>query len=235
MIIKEVPVEERFGDLWVELPDAITMYNSREIEAVIRKKTNSNIKRIVLNLSKTYNLFSSGLRLMLTLRKRIMFRGGDLVLVNVSASIRELLTDLNLDKVFQIFSTEVEFEVLQEDVWNQKSSQIEGEFVFLAQVENRICHITLSGEMVDGQDFSKCLQYKPQPGTDLFLIDFSSLDMIDATGSSILFDLITVIKSTGVSCRGFGAAEMVRGTLELFDVERLITFYQDEKSALAAK
>ncbi|NLG19244.1 MAG: STAS domain-containing protein [Fibrobacter sp.] len=235
MIIKEVPAEERFGDLWVELPDAITMYNSREIEAVIRKKMSSNIKRVVLNLSKTYNLFSSGLRLMLTLRKRIMFRGGDLVLVNVSASIRELLTDMNLDKVFQIFSTEVEFEVLHEDVWNQKSSQIEGKFIFLAQVENKICHITLSGEMVDGQDFSKCRQFKPQPGTDVFVIDFSSLDMIDASGSSILLDLISAINTTGASCRGFGAAEMVRGTLELFDVERLVTFYKDEKSALVAK
>lgn len=60
MIIKEVPVEERFGDLWVLLPDAISMYSCREIDAAVSKRINSSIKRIVLNLSNTYNLFSSG-------------------------------------------------------------------------------------------------------------------------------------------------------------------------------
>jgi anti-anti-sigma factor len=232
MIIKEVPVEEKFGDLWVLLPDAISMYSCREIDAAVSKKINSSIKRIVLNMSKTYNLFSSGLRLMLSLRKKINLRGGELVLVNVSAQIRQLLTDLNLDKVFKIFSTEIEFEVSHEDVWNQKNTEIETGFVFLVETEQDICHITVSGEMVSGQDFSKCEQFTPQPGIKKFIIDLSSLNMIDASGATALLELATTVNTAGTALRAFGAAEMIKETLALFGVDQFLAYYKDEKSAM---
>ena len=228
-------IEKKYGDLWVILPDAITMYNSCEIEALVRRNLTDQTKRVVLNLEKTVNLFSSGLGLMIRLKKEITAKGGTLSLVNVSRSIRDLFEGFNLEKVFSIFTTDIEFEISHEDIWDQRSMELKMGFIFVAQIENGIYHINISGEMIVQHDMTECERFRLSPEIQVYIFDLSSLEILDAHGLAVFNELTYKVCAAGAQCRCFGASDMVRETLGLFGTDRFVTFYPDEKSAIEDK
>jgi anti-anti-sigma factor len=103
-------IEKRYGCLWIVLPDSIDMDNYEKIEKTIAPELKESPKKIVLDFSKTENLFSSGLGVIVRLQKRITELGGILFLVNFSPRLKEALEAVGLDRVFKTFSSEAEFE-----------------------------------------------------------------------------------------------------------------------------
>ena len=227
----ELKIEERASYLWITLPDAITMYDNKEIEQKIGTRLRDRKDHVVLDFSHTRSVYSSGLGLMIRIRRFVTEREGTLSLVNVSEQLYEMFRALNIEKVFSIYTTDVEFEISQDDfVVGSDSATVAG-FLFVVKTEGGACRVHLSGEMNAGQDLGACTSMMPQPEIHLFLFDFSGLESIDGTGAEVLSELTKKIVAAGGVCRAYGTHEMTHEMLTLFGADTHFTFYADEKSA----
>jgi anti-anti-sigma factor len=226
----KVIITRKMGYLWVVLPDTITVDTNLEIESRIESYLQPKDEKLVLDFSNTYSLFSSGLGLMIRLRKKVAESGGLVCLVNVSRRVREFLSTLNLDRVFPIYTTDVEFEVSREDIWNSKHA--EQPFLFVAQVENGVYRINISGDMTVGCDFSMVKSFTPKHEIGIYIIDLSGLEMIDSGSAAVLFDLIERIRRQGGTCRAYGADQIIADLLTVLGIDQRVTMFPDEKTAI---
>jgi anti-anti-sigma factor len=99
-------IEEKNNALWITLPNSIDMDNYRKIEDSIAPELSKSRRKIVLDFSRTKSLFSSGLGLVVRLKKKVEQTGGELFLVNVNKKIEEGFENVGLDKLFPILSPE---------------------------------------------------------------------------------------------------------------------------------
>ncbi|MFW5775213.1 MAG: STAS domain-containing protein [Chitinivibrionales bacterium] len=95
-------IEERDGVVWIILPDSIDMDNYRRIEELIEPELTRKPLKVVLDFSKTTALFSSGLGLIIRIKKRIDELDGKLFLLCISKRLEEGFSNVGLDKVFTI-------------------------------------------------------------------------------------------------------------------------------------
>jgi anti-anti-sigma factor len=98
--------ERKQGYLWITLPDSIDMYNYQMIEDRIMPELEGALGDVVLDLSRTKALFSSGIGLVIRLNKKICALGANLAIVNVDRKIREGLENVGLDRNLAIYATE---------------------------------------------------------------------------------------------------------------------------------
>lgn len=223
-------IEHRMGSLWITLPDAISMYTSREIEKSIIGNLGDETN-VVLDFSRSHSIFSAGLGLIIRLRKAIGERGGVVCLVNVNEKTREMFLSLNLDKVLSIYATDVEYEVSRNEVWEKCSSRSFG-FLFVAQIEQYTYRINISGEMIKDSNFSLIENFIPSPEIPIYIFDFSNLEIIDENGAFELLRLTEKIKKSNGICRAFGIEDWLKETMEAYGAAKNITFFDSEKSAL---
>jgi anti-anti-sigma factor len=227
----ELIIEERSGRLWITLPDAITMYDNKEVEQRIGKRLRDRKDHVILDFSHTRAVYSSGLGLMIRIRRFVTERGGTLSLVNVSEPVQELFSALKIDRVFTIFSTDVEFEISQENFALTKDAGAKLGFLFVAKVEQGSMRIHLSGEMTAEFDTSPCREISPPRDISLYLFDLSGLESIDSAGAEALANLTSRIAAAGGTSRAYGAHGMIRETLTLLNADNYLVFFADEKSA----
>ncbi len=223
-------IEHKMGSIWITLPDGISMYNSRDIE----KSIVGNLEKsssLVLDFLNTRNLFSSGLGLIIRIRKAATEMDCKLCLVNVTGKIRELLSALNLSKLLTIYATDVEYELSRSDLWKEGVIKSLG-FLFVAQIENQIYRINVSGEMINGAKFDLCEKFIPSPEIAIYIFDFSNLELIDEIGATQLLLLTSKIRNSNGECRAFGLEDWLRETIEVFGAATCMKFYDDEKSAI---
>jgi len=102
-------VEKRHGRLWIMLPDSIDMDNYQKIEENIMGEIEHEPQDVVLDFSRTKTLFSSGIGLIVRLKKRVNEKGLNLSLVSIGNKIKEGLENVGLHNVFEIFPSEEAF------------------------------------------------------------------------------------------------------------------------------
>ena len=227
----ELIVEERGEYLWITLPDAITMYDNKSIEQQIGNRLRDRKDNVILDFSHTRAVYSSGLGLMIRIRRFVTERKGTLSLVNVSEQLLDMFRALNIEKVFNIYPTDVEFEISQDDFIAKHDEARKIGFLFVAKKENGACRIHLSGEMTDGHDLNSCRQLEIVPDILLYLFDFSGLESIDNAGAEVLSEMTKNIIATGGVCRAYGLHDMTHEMLTLFGADSHFTFFTDEQSA----
>ncbi|MBN1757040.1 MAG: STAS domain-containing protein [Chitinispirillaceae bacterium] len=227
----ELEIKEKASYLWITLPDAITMYDNKEIEQKIGERLRDRKDHVVLDFSHTRAVYSSGLGLMIRIRRFVTERGGTLSLVNVSERLYDMFRALNIEKVFPIYTTDVEFEISQDDFGNSENQDETHGFLFVAKNESGACRIHLSGDMSSGNDLEGCSSLQPISEILLYLFDFSGLESIDSAGAEILLELTKRIIDTGGVCRAYGIHDMTHEMLTLFGADVHFTFFTDEQSA----
>jgi len=226
-----VNFEQKAGYLWIMLPDSIHMDNYKRIESEIEERLAGH-ERIVLDFTATKSLYSSGIGMMIRMRRTVAERKGFICCVNVSEHIRTLLTTVNLDRLFPIYATDVEFEISQEDVWAKKVLQKEIAFVFVAQIENGIYRINLSGQMKLNEKLSQVSAFAPDPAITVSVFDLTGLEVMDSHGIQVLLQLLDRIGKTGGKCVAYGAPENIREFIDIMGISNLMAFYDTERDAL---
>lgn len=104
-------IEERLGCLWITFKDPIDMDNYKIIEnSVTQIIKESNLQKVVIDLSKTSSLFSSGLGVIMRVHILAKENNKEIFIVNASERMLEGLEAMNLDKVLTIYSTTDAFE-----------------------------------------------------------------------------------------------------------------------------
>lgn len=229
---KGVEIFEKNGMLWIVLPDTITMYNVRELEEEIGNKLRDRKDYVVLDLSNTQTLYSSGLGLIIRIRRFVVNREGIVYLVNVSDSIYDMLSSMNLDKIFPIYKTDVEFEISVADFNERVKGNKNRGFIFIPKIEENIYRINISGTMTTEFDLTPCKEMELQKNISLYIFDFSALEIIDSRGGSVLLELIKKITNNGGKCRAFGLSDFIIEALRMFGINSLMTFYKNEVDAI---
>jgi anti-anti-sigma factor len=226
-----VPIEEKFGCTWIILPNCITMDNYTFVGERIHAAISRENMRVVLDLSNTNNLYSSGLGLIIRIRKQVCELNGAVYLVNVSRKIRTIFESVHLDKIFPMYSTDTEFEISQEQFSNRFSWGKFG-FVFIARIENAICRLHLSGHMTLAQDLSPINNFKPDFKLTGHVFDLTGLDLVDSAGVTIIIKLIIDLNEHGSKCIAYGVNENVKGLVKLLGMDEYIFVVHDERSAM---
>jgi anti-anti-sigma factor len=229
---EHIAIEERSGFLWVKLPDAISMDNSAVVEEAIRSRLTGENDRVVLDLTDTAYLYSSGIGLMIRMHKAVASTGGGVYLVNVSRPLRNLLEGMHLDKVFPLYATDVEFEISREELWKERGANHNPGFIFAAQPESGIYRITVSGQLDALHDLSALDKFEPEERVSHYLLDLRDLDVMDTYGSQTFLDFLQRIQSWGGKCVTYGANDMVRELMNLLSMDDLMEHCATEREAL---
>jgi anti-anti-sigma factor len=230
-----VIIEDKMGFTWVVLPNAVNMDSCPAIEKEIGRVLvrSGESARVVVDLSLTRDLYSTGMGLLIRLRKRLFESKGSIDLVNVSQRIRDLLEAVHLDKIFPLYATDVEFEISQEQFAKRLGAHKYG-FVFVARIEDGIFRINCSGSMTAEQDLSAISRFKRNETVTHYLFDFVDLDTADSTGAAILIRLFQDIHEHGAASYAYGANQGVAELIEILGMDEYVTLVADERSALAA-
>ncbi len=99
-------IQQKNNALWITLPDSIDMDNYAKIEEAIAPELSGRKNNVVLDFSRTKSLFSSGLGLIVRLKKKVEELNGDLYLVNVNSKIEEGFENVGLDKVLPVYTVD---------------------------------------------------------------------------------------------------------------------------------
>jgi anti-anti-sigma factor len=228
----ELKIEDKLGCVWITLPDSIDMDTYRNIEGAIVARRPDNAACVVLDLSETKNLFSSGIGLIIRVRKQVVESKGLFVLVNVSRKVRKIFETVKLEKIFTMYSTDVEFEISQESLFKKRVLEDPAGFVFVSNIENDVYRIHLSGQMTIERNLSAIKAFTLDPAVGRHLFDLTGLDMIDSLGASILTKLLLKIHERAGKSAAYGANESIAGLFELLGLHEYITFNHDERCAL---
>jgi anti-anti-sigma factor len=227
----EVTIQEKMGCTWVVLPDAITMNTYASVEAEIDRVISGKSARVVLDLSQTNNLFSSGLGLLIHVSKRACELSGSICLVNVSRKIRGIVEAVHLDVKFPLYATDVEFEISQEQFKQRVHSGKFG-FFFIARIEEGMYRINCSGDMTTDQDLSAASHFMWDEAVNRYLFDLTGLDMIDSSGAAVFIKLIKDIREHGAISVAYGASQDVAELMDLLGMDEFILILSDERAAL---
>jgi anti-anti-sigma factor len=238
MANSELTIQRRMGYTWITFPDSISMDNIISIENKIEATlAQGQSDRVVVDLAGVEQLYSSGIGLLIRMRKRVAETGGYLCLVNVTTRLRRLLESAQLQKVFPMYATDVEFEISQDDVWAQKNCDEDVGLVYVAQNEKGVRRITISGQLTIIQNKEKLLALKKtlyDAAATKYVFDLSGLDIVDTYGAQQIEDLLGTIAKIGGKCAAYGANDVVRELIGLLGVDRLISICPTEREAIKA-
>ncbi|MGB7566421.1 MAG: STAS domain-containing protein [Chitinivibrionales bacterium] len=225
-------IENKSDFVWITLPDSVNMDTYKAIEEKIESRLDAACVRVVLDLSKTSNLFSSGLGLIIRVRKWVAKSNGFICLVNVSRKIRAILETVHLDKVFTIYATDVEFEISQEEIFKKRLFGDTFGFVCVSRIENGMYRINLSGHMTVDQNLSVINNFKPNYKIMYHVFDLTGLDVIDSSGAHIFMKLLMNIDQHDGKSVAYGANDTVASLAEILGINEYLHFCEDERSAL---
>ncbi len=228
----DLTIDTKMGNLWITLPDSINTNTHETVKLLIMQAITGENVKVVIDFSKTNSLFSSGLGLIILIRKKVCELNGSLCLVNVSGKIRHVLETVCLDKMYCIYPTDVEFEISQEEQFKRRFTGKEFGFIFIARMERGICRINLSGHMTIEQDLSAIHHFTLDDKVTRFIFDLTGLDLIDSAGTTILSKLLMAIHGQGGKSVAYGTNDGVVEILKIIGLNDYISFSEDEHSAI---
>lgn len=229
-----ISVNMKNGYLWIAMPDSITMDNYVRIEEQILDAVSGSCAGVVLDMSATHNLFSSGLGLLIRLKKLFDQKSCRLFLVNVSHKIRDILTSVHLETIFPIYATDVEFEISQDDIPGKGAAEGKTEFRFVSRIENGVYRIAMSGPCSMGRDLSGLSAFSPDPKIKHYIFDLTGLDMADSVGIPLITRLFMRIRDMHGPVIAYGADKSIKDLLDVLKFSEFVVFRDSEREALAA-
>jgi len=223
---------DKDGWIWVVLPDSVTMDNNIDIETRIRTALLPDHKGVVLDMARMEYFYSSAMGLFVRIRKLVLETGRMLCMVNVSQKIRDLMSSVNLTRLFPMYSTDVEFEISEGEVWNHRMSQEKFNFFSFAHTDKQCCRVNVGGHMTVLNDLSPFHQSVSGGEASTYVFDLSQLESIDSCGTTMISSVLSRIYDQGSVAVGFGASDAIRNLFSLLAIDKYITLYEDEKQAL---
>jgi anti-anti-sigma factor len=218
--------------LRVTFPNSVGIDDSGDLQSDIESYLLSENDKLVIDFSDTTALYSPGFSLLIRLNKLVTESGGTMHLVNVSQKLRDIFTGLNLERIFSIYATDVEFEMSQQDKWEEGLSGDGTSFIFIPTLENGVYRITVAGQMTSLQDLSPVKEFPPETDCKKYIVNVKDLDLLDTYGAQVLNELASSLHSNGSTCVICGASPIVRDLLEIFPSGTTLAFYETEKEAL---
>uniref|UniRef100_A0A7V4NGA5 Anti-sigma factor antagonist n=1 Tax=Fervidobacterium pennivorans TaxID=93466 RepID=A0A7V4NGA5_FERPE len=91
------------------LPDELELTNAQQIKKTIYEEAfEKGFKKVILDLSKTKYIDSTGLGVMVAIHKQALMNAGAVVFLNLDSNIKGLLKMTALDRILNIYDNEKE-------------------------------------------------------------------------------------------------------------------------------
>ena len=230
MTMIETHMEDGF--LWARLPRIFNVEDCNRFEKELIPQLVTGIK-LVVDLVDVAELYSCGLGFLIHLRKIVVEKVGTIALVNMGRGLREQFITLNLDRVFRMYATDVEFELDNEAVWKPRLLGGAKHFVCVAQLEDSLWQLIFTGVLDCDADVTVMRQPLPA-GMNNAIFNFENLTFLDSFGLSELLTLQRRIADAGCPIAIFGLNPTVKGLLSLFPPPENVSFYETQLEAMAA-
>ena len=218
--------------LRVILPDAIDMEDSDELLALIDGELRGQNELLVIDLVKTTMIYSSGFGLLIRLRKLLSENSGSVAIVNVTPKIDSFFSEFNLEKVFKIYATDIEFELDHDHIWQSNSPAKDNPFIFVAQKEHGYYRITISGHLTTVNDLTTMINFEINSDIKNYIINFENMDTIDTYGAQVCNDFVGKISKCDGICTVYGLDSMASILFDLFSNLKDLTICKTEHDAL---
>jgi anti-anti-sigma factor len=231
-----IRVGEKYGYTWIVLPE-ISMFNYEKVESEITELIARNPgDSLVVDLSDTVRLYSSGIGLLIRIRKQLTEKGGALYVVNISDDCLAQLREAHLHNILTLFQTQEEFEISVDEVWNNAHGKDISQNITTSCIKPGILKVSVCGNMVgkmqlhsiQKQDSS---QYVEQ--TAWYIFDFSDLEVIDSEGITEFQQLAKTVTDNGKGCVAYGLKAHIAELMQMFGFDQFMRFFDTESEAIA--
>ena len=228
---ESVAVTERMGCTWIALPGSLSPASIADVENAVGQARAEGVGRIVIDLERVEYLYSNGLGMLIRIRQG----GGDnaVVLVNVGAQVRSVLESVNLDRLFSLYSTDVEFAVLDERVWEEAAAEAVPAFMGVSQVEKGVCRVVLSGHMTAHNNLSVLSAQLCPPPPAPCVVDMTGVTFIDSLGVGKLIQFVNALRGRNVAVALYGAGDSIRDIFSIMCLDEHLSICADEATALS--
>ena len=221
------------GFTWFRLPRVIGLGDTQRLEAELAAIMTEGIK-LVLDLAETCEIYSSGIGFIIQARKLVIEKNGSIFLVNVGRKIHEVFSFLNLDRVFRIYPTDIEFELDNDELWKNSQNESSTEFLFVSQIEDGIGRVIIAGNLDGNADVNGLRSLSVPLGVKWCLFDLSKLDVIDSFGMSEIQATFRKLDGAGCNIAVFGATTAVSGLFAVFQPPESVQFHTTVEEALSS-
>ncbi len=91
------------------IPEELELTNAQQIKKMIYEEAfEKGFKKVILDLSKTKYIDSTGLGVMVAIHKQALMNAGAVVFLNLDSNIKSLLKMTALDRILNIYDSEEE-------------------------------------------------------------------------------------------------------------------------------
>ncbi len=212
-------ISERYGILWIILPRVISASNTLSVSEEIFSTLDKTDGDVAIDLSETDYLYSTGINLMIKIKKRLSRDKRSVSLVNLSSAIHGELESVHLDKVFPVYTTETEMEISKDLIWERKLMEDSGKFIFIPKHEGDLLVLSFSGNMDSLNDLSSFQDYSPDISQKGVVIDMENLEVMDRFGVQVFFEKMNLLAEVGDRIAVFGTNPTISGLISIFSDE----------------
>lgn len=230
-----ISVANTLGYLWIRIPE-ISMFNYERVESrILHEIDKSHTRSVVVDLSDTVRLYSSGIGLLIRVRRHIAEKGGSFYVVNISDECLTQLKAANLHKILSLYQTQAEFEVWSDEAWSSLNTSNNAAMECVCQLRDDILYISAAGTMTgekrlqDEETIHKAL-HGPVVAC---IVDATGISMIDSEGIGGFYHFITQLRNNDVVCTVYGCQPHVAELLEMFGFEALLKICDNEAQCRA--
>ena len=221
------------GFTWLRLPRVIGLNDGLRLESELRGIMTDGIK-LVLDMADTSEIYSSGIGFVIHARKLTIEKKGVVFLVNVSKKIHGVFSSLNLDRIFRIYPTDVEFELENDDLWKAVLKESATDFLFVSQVEDGVGRVIIAGTLDNTADVGGLRSLTIPAEVKTCLFDFSKLDVVDSFGISEIQNAFRKLSETECKVAVYGTNPSVSGLFTLFPPPDCVLFFETADEALSS-
>jgi anti-anti-sigma factor len=100
----KITTQTNGSEVFIQVEGRIDTTNYNEFESAVNEVLKEDIKQIYLDCSGLNYISSSGLRIFLTIQKKMMAAGGKLKLFSMQPAIREIFDISGFSSIFTIFT-----------------------------------------------------------------------------------------------------------------------------------
>lgn len=101
----EISCDQKDGKTIVHIRGEVDMHKSPELEKVLDELTQKKTNEIIVNLSQTFYLDSSGIATLVECLRKVRAYDGKFYLIELNEKIKPIFEIMRLEKVFAIHSS----------------------------------------------------------------------------------------------------------------------------------
>jgi anti-anti-sigma factor len=216
------------GILVFKLPERFGADIPREVITELQELSNGDCDCLVLDMSATTSMDSSGIGVLVFLYKELTAKSKALILRRPHRNIYGLLMETGIDRLFDV---ELSSGIKKADA---ELGDLNVQLQMDADMVKNVCVISLKGVMnypAGSMIFKKNMFLTLASGNKV-LLDFSELAFFDSLSVGAVLRLSRLMIDSGGSMRICNANHVVRNVFESLGVDAIIPFYESREAAL---